>query len=53
VPWFSLCRAGDAERALEIFSNECSDMSSGCASFWGAEAKAVLRRARDVLAIPC
>jgi uncharacterized protein (TIGR02246 family) len=36
-------RTGDASRALEIFSNECSDMSSGNASFWGAEARAVLR----------
>jgi uncharacterized protein (TIGR02246 family) len=42
-------RAGDAERALEVFSNECSHMSSGCASFWGAEAKSVLRhRVREM-----
>lgn len=36
-------RAGDVQRALAVFSNEYSDMSVGNASFWGAEAKAVLR----------
>jgi uncharacterized protein (TIGR02246 family) len=36
-------RAGDVERALAIFSDECSDMSAGNPSFWGVEAKAVLR----------
>jgi len=36
-------RAGDVQRALTVFSNEYSDMSAGNASFWGAEAKAVLQ----------
>lgn len=36
-------RAGDAQRALAVVSNEYSDMSAGNASFWGAEAKAVLQ----------
>ncbi len=42
-------RAGDVQRALAVFSNEYSDMSSGNASFWGAEARAVLQHRLEKL----
>jgi uncharacterized protein (TIGR02246 family) len=35
-------RAGDLKQAIAVFSDGYSDMTSGQASFWGAEAKAVL-----------
>lgn len=34
---------GNVNRALSVFSDGLGDLSSACASFWGAEAKAVLR----------
>ena len=36
-------RTRDLKRAMAIFSDNYSDLSNGNASFWGAEAKAVLR----------
>jgi len=35
--------AGDIDRVLSVYGNSYSDMSSGSASFYGAEAKAVLK----------
>ncbi len=35
--------AGNVDRILSVFSDGLGDLSTGCASFWGAEAKAVLR----------
>ena len=34
---------GNVDRILSLFSDGLGDLSTGCASFWGAEAKAVLR----------
>jgi ketosteroid isomerase-like protein len=34
---------GDVDRVLSVYRDVYSDMSSGCASFYGGEAKAVLR----------
>ena len=34
---------GDVDRILSVFSDGLGDLSTGCASFWGPEAKAVLR----------
>ena len=35
--------AGNVDRILSVFSDGLGDLSTGCASFWGPEAKAVLR----------
>jgi len=35
--------SGNVDRILAVFADAYSDMSSGCASFYGVEAKAVLR----------
>jgi ketosteroid isomerase-like protein len=34
--------SGDVRRILSVFSDGLGDLSSGCPSFWGMEAKAVL-----------
>jgi ketosteroid isomerase-like protein len=34
---------GNVDRILSVFSDGLGDLSTGCASFWGSEAKAVLR----------
>src|ERR1041384_3304181 len=34
---------GNVDRILAVFSGGLGDLSTGCASFWGPEAKAVLR----------
>lgn len=35
--------SGDVNRILSVFSDGLGDLSTGCVSFWGLEAKAVLR----------
>lgn len=36
-------RSGNVGRVLSVFSDGLGDLTSGCPSFWGPEAKAVLR----------
>jgi ketosteroid isomerase-like protein len=44
-------RTGSVARALGVISGGFSDMTAGCASFWGAEAKSVLEhRLRQLFA---
>jgi ketosteroid isomerase-like protein len=45
--------SGDVERVLAVFADECNDLSVGQPSFFGAEAKLVLRHRLRALFARC